>query len=231
MKTKTTIILALVFLFFACTENTEIPVNKDDLLLGSWVNATHKNDTLTLKRVNALEKNSYGVTFKENNVFIQRTSGWCGTPPLTFFNLTGSFLVTENLIEVKLQDFPGNFNWRIISLTNKKLVVKRELTNQQKDYQALRKLFMEISILSHNTTCTNGANWSFTAYGAKACGGPQGYIAYSNQIDTANFLKKVAEYTEAENQYNIKWGIVSTCDIPQKPKSVECKKGYPVFKY
>lgn len=59
----------------------------------------------------------------------------------------------------------------------------------------------------------------------------KGYIAYTTTIDTEAFLEKVAVYSEAEKQYNIKWNIVSTCDIAQEPVSVECQNNYPVLKY
>lgn len=233
MKNKLFTFLSLTIVFFACTKNTEIPVNENNLLLGNWINAIYDNNkkTVTFERAENLKKEAYGVSFKEKNIFVQRTSGWCGTPPLTFFDEKGTFKVTKDLIEVKIKNFPGNFNWRIITLTNNKLLVKRELNEQQKDRKKLTNLYNKISSLSKDKKCTNVNDWKFTAYGSKACGGPQGYITYSTKIDTTAFLQKVKEYTKAEKTYNKKWGIVSTCDITQKPKSVECKNGYPVLKY
>ena len=72
---------------------------------------------------------------------------------------------------------------------------------------------------------------SFTAFGAKACGGPQGYLPYSNQIDTNAFLKKVEVYSQSEKEYNLKWGVISDCAIVNPPKSIECQNGYPILKY
>jgi len=99
------------------------------------------------------------------------------------------------------------------------------------DRKELEKLFIEIETLVESVSCTNAADWRFVAYGAKACGGPQGYIAYPNTIDTVNFLLKVTNYTAVENELNIKWGVFSTCDTPALPTAVECVNGVATFIY
>lgn len=91
--------------------------------------------------------------------------------------------------------------------------------------------FEEINSLSNSKTCTDSSIWEYTAYGSKACGGPQGYIAYSTELDVADFLQKVKEYTELEEEYNRKTGIVSTCILPAEPSDVACKSGEPAFLY
>ena len=92
-------------------------------------------------------------------------------------------------------------------------------------------LFNEISTIAYSVSCTDSSNWNFTAYGAKACGGPQGYIAYSNEIDVTAFLEKIAIYTQAEKEYNFNYGVVSDCSVPIEPKSVTCSNGYPILNY
>jgi hypothetical protein len=226
------ILLVTVFTFFSC-ENSDEPIIKlDNLLIGDWSNAVYDGESITFERVADLPSDAYGVSFKNEDVYIERSSGWCGTPPLIFYNSEGTWQTPEtSLIEIYSQNFPGNFNWRIISLTEEKLVVKRELSDQEKEHRALIDLFYEIENLTYSVSCINSANWKFTAYGAKACGGPRGYIPYSINIDEAIFLQKVAEYTEAEHQFNIKWGVISTCDIPAQPTGIDCKNGYPVLIY
>ena len=101
----------------------------------------------------------------------------------------------------------------------------------QQDRAALLVLFDEIETISNSISCDDDSDWSFVAYGHKACGGPQGYIAYSNQIDVPEFLVLIENYTQAERNYNIKWGIISTCDLPAVPTGVRCENGDAVLNY
>lgn len=226
-----TVFLLSVFTFFSCETNQEIAIDSDNLLLGNWIEPIYNGEETTFKRGNSLPSEAYGISFKISGNFTERTSGWCGTPPLTYFNIDGNFELEDTLIKIYTNNYPSNYAWRIVSLTETELVVKRELTEQEKEHRKLMVIFDEISTLSYSISCTNSNNWNFTAYGAKACGGPQGYIAYSNEIDVPSFLQKIATYTQAEKDYNVKWGIVSDCSSPNEPKSIECKNGYPSLKY
>lgn len=103
--------------------------------------------------------------------------------------------------------------------------------NQNDTLSVLQVMFEEIQTLANSVACTDATEWTFVSYGAKACGGPQGYIAYSNQIDVAYFLSLIEEYTTAEREYNIRWGIVSTCTLPPIPNEVSCQNGEAVLIY
>lgn len=105
------------------------------------------------------------------------------------------------------------------------------VSDQEQDNQELITLFDEINELSKSVSCTDASDWTYTAYGSKACGGSQGFIAYSNEIDIEVFLRKIEEYTDLEKAYNIKWGVFSTCDLPQQPSGVKCEDGSPVLDY
>lgn len=223
--------LSILLIVFSCQQNEDLPPASSDSLYGNWVQPVYENETITFQKAASLSEKSYGISLSKNGSFLERSSGWCGTPPLSFFDYKGTWKLEDDLIMVSTQNYPGDFNWRIISLTSEQLVVKRELTEQEKDHQNLMNLFNEIQQMAESISCTDAINWNFTAYGSKACGGPQGYIAYSNTIDTVSFLNKVAVYTKLENDYNIKWGIISTCDITPQPVAVECQNGVPVLKY
>jgi hypothetical protein len=108
-----------------------------------------------------------------------------------------------------------------------------ESSSQETEMQNLTKMHEEIISMSmvNITPCTNPAEWSITAIGSKACGGSAGYIPYSLKINVTEFLKKVENYTKAEDAYNKKWGIISTCDIILPPKRVDCVNGKPTLMY
>lgn len=230
MMKKISLLLFLAILF-SCEEKEQIIENADNLLIGNWVNAVYKDDKTTFSRSNSLPKENYGISFKTNGDYKEKTSGWCGTPPLSYFIIDGEYDLKEGLITISRESYPSVFSWRIISLTETNLVVEREFTEQEIAHRELMELFNEISNLAYGESCINPLDWSFLGYGSKACGGPQGYIAYSKNIDTTEFLKKVEAYSKAENDYNVKFGIISDCALLPTPIGVECKNGYPNLVY
>ena len=226
-----TISVVLCFMNMQCEDDDYINTDLDNLLIGSWVDPIYDGGEITFRRASTLPEAGYGISFKGNRSFVERSSGWCGTPPLAFFDYHGAWQLDNMLITITQDHFPDNFAWRIASLTANELVVKRELTEQEKEHQELITLIGEIYDLQSSVSCTDASDWTFTAYGSKACGGPQGYIAYSTQIDTVAFLQKIEAYTNMEKEYNIKWEITSTCDLPNQPIGVACVNGYPALKY
>ena len=102
---------------------------------------------------------------------------------------------------------------------------------QEEEAQNLSVMFSEIELLAGSVTCEDASEWSYTSYGEKACGGPVGFVAYATTIDTVAFLQKVEAHRAAEQAFNIKWGIISTCDTPAEPSGIICENGTPVFTY
>ena len=105
-----------------------------------------------------------------------------------------------------------------------------EITQEQEG-QNLNQLFSEIENLATSENCDDSAEWTFTSYGNKACGGSVGFIAYSTNIDTELFLEKVEEHRTAQSEFNEKWGIISDCSIPSQPSTVICENGNPILEY
>jgi hypothetical protein len=237
MKTKTAFLsLFLTVFIFSCeinNQSNEIIIDlNNSLLIGNWAAANYQDEQIIFTRVNYLPNDSYGILFKKNAIFTERSSGWCGTPPLTFSDYVGTWeFAEEGLVKITTTSFTGDFQWRILELSEEKLVVKRELSSQEIEHRSLMDLFNEIQNLSYSVSCLNATDWSFVAYGSKACGGAQGYIAYSSQIDTASFLKKIEAYAQAEKDFNFKWGLISDCSITNPPTSVECQNGIPTLIY
>lgn len=105
--------------------------------------------------------------------------------------------------------------------------------SQEEAAQELDKMYNEIIAVSlaNSEPCTNSQEWDFIASGAKACGGYSEYIVYSKKINIEKFLAKIKEYTEAQSNYNKKWGIISDCSITIKPTGVQCVDGKPKLSY
>lgn len=233
MRLEKFLLLSFIIVLFSCEENITPTIDQNNLLIGIWSDGVYdqNKETTTYKRIASLPEEKYAIAFNEDNTFTERTSGWCGTPPLTFFNVDGSFSLQNDVISILVNSYPNSYALRIVNVSETELTVKRELTSQETDHQHLMKLFEEITTIANSKSCNNSNNWTYTAYGSKACGGPQGFIAYSTEIDVTTFLEKVAQYTKAEAAFNKKWGIASTCDLPAQPKSVVCENNVAVLKY
>lgn len=108
-----------------------------------------------------------------------------------------------------------------------------ESSSKEEETQNLAKAYDEIitSSMVNSTACTNPAEWAFTPIGSKACGGPKLFIAYSLKINVQYFLKKVENYNNTETAYNKKWGVISSCDVPRTPSSIDCVDGKPTLIY
>jgi len=100
-----------------------------------------------------------------------------------------------------------------------------DFTSQEVEKKALEKLAKEIKILAENSDCSPEFSCDFIGFGSKPCGGNWEYLVYSNSIDVANFLSKVNIYNELENEYNIKWEIISDCMLVMPPNSTTCENG------
>lgn len=99
------------------------------------------------------------------------------------------------------------------------------------DQSQLEKMLQEIVSLSESQSCTDASDWLFIAYGAKACGGPIGYIAYSKRINQDNYIKLVNKFTEAQAAFNRKTNAVSDCMLMAEPSGVFCEDGKPKLAY
>ena len=230
MKPHHFLTLFLSIFLFSC-ENNETEIDPSNLLLGNWSHPTYKNETTSFKRTSDLPLEDYGIAFLNNGDFIEHSSGFCGTPPLVFSDFKGTFTLDDNLVKVNSDYFPNNFQWEILKLTKNELVVKIALTEQENEHRVLMGMYNDISNLAYGISCVDASDWKLVAYGAKACGGPQGFLPYSTTIDTVAFLQKVEVYTNAEKAFNKKWNVVSDCAVVTKPKSIDCKNGFPTLTY
>ena len=60
----------------------------------------------------------------------------------------------------------------IILIVGPTLGCKEEELKREQDWNNLQLLFSEIESLASSVVCEDSGDWTFTAYGNKACGGP-----------------------------------------------------------
>jgi len=99
-----------------------------------------------------------------------------------------------------------------------------ETTDQQDlDLKRLEDLSNEIIALVDSSVCNDESECDFVAFGSKPCGGPWGYLVFSNSIDTDELMEKVDRFNQLQNSYNIRYNIVSDCSVVMPPTSLICE--------
>ncbi len=83
----------------------------------------------------------------------------------------------------------------------------------------------EINNLIGNQDCTETSQCNYLAYGSKACGGPQGYLIFSSEVDMDKLKELVDTYTAAEALYNKQNQIISDCSLVSPPQNMNCLDG------
>ena len=130
MKTllKTVLFLLLVTTI-ACEDNNEtIPINESNKLLGHWINPVYTGSELQLSRASSLKTDQYGLSFIEKTQCVERSSGWCGTPPLSFMDFKGTWTRTDSVLIITIDNgLSGtqNIKWVIKTLDKKILIMER----------------------------------------------------------------------------------------------------------
>lgn len=127
MKTilKTVLFLLLVTAIGCSQENETIPINESDKLIGHWINPIYTGSELQLTRASSLKNNEYGISFLEKTQCVERSSGWCGTPPITFMDFQGSYTKNDSIIIITLDNGMQNIKWKIKTLNDKTLIMER----------------------------------------------------------------------------------------------------------
>lgn len=83
---------------------------------------------------------------------------------------------------------------------------------------------------ARSTACTADAQCRTIGVGAKACGGPERYLAWSSRDDDGSRLRAlVAEHAAARRAEDSKAGMMSTCSVVPDPGAA-CVAGQCVLR-
>src|SRR5260221_7244851 len=97
------------------------------------------------------------------------------------------------------------------------------------DWAAILKLEDQTKTIAKVTGCTSGEGRA-AAVGSRACGGPRYYLPYcAKTTDSVALYRKLDEVAKAEQAYNRKYQIASTCEF-RMPPTVEAVGGSCVAK-
>jgi hypothetical protein len=89
-------------------------------------------------------------------------------------------------------------------------------------------LKQQIDAAIGDAACDSAAQCKTMALGHKACGGPEGYVAYSTKGGNADAIVRLGAAYEAESRsQTIKSGMMSTCSVQLDPGAT-CSAGHCV---
>ena len=101
---------------------------------------------------------------------------------------------------------------------------------EQADWNAIEQLEVQAKALAIVTGCQSSSDCRSAPVGSRACGGPRYYIPWcAKATDSTALYKKLAEVAAAEQAYNKKYNLASTCEF-RMPPTVESSAGTCVAK-
>jgi hypothetical protein len=123
---KTILVLVLVATI-GCSQDETIPIDESNKLIGHWINPVYTDAEIQLTRARSLKSDAYGMSFLAESQCVERSSGWCGTPPLTFSDFEGSWTKTDSVLIVTINNGIGlqDVKWKIKTLDDKTLIMER----------------------------------------------------------------------------------------------------------
>jgi len=89
---------------------------------------------------------------------------------------------------------------------------------QQTDWNAVEKLEAQAKAIAVLDGCPSASDCRTAPVGSRACGGPRYYIPWcAKTTDSAALYKKLDEVSAAEQAYNRKYNLASTCEMRMPP--------------
>jgi hypothetical protein len=128
MKITISLVITIIILI-SCKTSSEPKYYQfeGNIPYGTWVYVGNDDSISIYYLTNQFEEDKPGFAIEEENVFIERTSGWCATPPLTFFNVEGKWEVfDDNTLKIISSNWiDENYSrlMEIVSLNNNELKV------------------------------------------------------------------------------------------------------------
>lgn len=90
--------------------------------------------------------------------------------------------------------------------------------SQDSDWAAILRLEDQAKVLAKTSGCATVSQCRTAPVGNRACGGPRYYLAYcATATDSVALFRKLDEVAAAENAYNRKYQIASTCEFRMPP--------------
>jgi hypothetical protein len=129
MKTLNKLALFIAIIVLVACEKSNDSISNDSVkLIGNWINPVAIDTIWKFEKASSLRNNDYGFSFKSNKLFVERTNaGWCATPPISYADFHGTWEMSDSIININVAYWGGlsNYQWKIISIDNRNLIIYR----------------------------------------------------------------------------------------------------------
>lgn len=97
--------------------------------------------------------------------------------------------------------------------------------SEESDRKQIEALEAEAKSVVSTSGCSVSGDCRAAPVGSRGCGGPRYYLAYcAKTTDSAALYRKLDEVSKAEQAYNLKYQVISTCEF-RTPPAVEAIGG------
>ncbi len=87
------------------------------------------------------------------------------------------------------------------------------------DWAAILRLEEQAKAIAKTNGCSVSTECRTAPVGNRSCGGPRYYLPYcAKTTDSTALFAKLAEVAKAENEYNRKYQLMSTCEFRMPPE-------------
>lgn len=119
----------LVVGLLSCFAFTEISIENDSDILGTWTHSKSDSEGSFYKKIEDFEKDKPGIKFLKNGKIIKRQNmGWCGTPPISYGNYDGTWKIEDDSkLTITYEYWGGTMEeeWAISNLSTDKMKISR----------------------------------------------------------------------------------------------------------
>lgn len=93
-----------------------------------------------------------------------------------------------------------------------------DTASRRADWTAIEQLESQAKAVAKIEGCSASSDCRAAPVGSRACGGPRYYLPYcSKTTDSAALYTRLSEVARAEEAYNRKYQIASTCEFRMPP--------------
>lgn len=105
--------ISVIFLASACSKDI-IKIDPDNLLLGTWTFERSVENTSVFTRSESF-KEEHCYKFKNDGSLTERkNSGWCGTPPITYSDYSGTWSqINDTIVSINVGYWGGTTSYNL----------------------------------------------------------------------------------------------------------------------